>query len=234
VFKLQQFAINQDNCAMKVCTDSLIFGAMAPIKRNERVIDIGTGTGLLSLMAKQQGAAKVIAIDLVASAVIQAQDNVNESPWPDDIEVIHQDIRDYRCDKQFDLVIANPPFFEHHLKSKNRGRNAARHTDTMSYQSLISSATNLITETGLIYLLIPLHAKDAIIDIATQHALSLWRQTDYITITGAKPKLCALTLSRNTASKAIFEQLTVYQAHQQYTSQSQQILEPYLLRFAKN
>ena len=234
MFKLQQFAIEQNKCAMKVCTDALIFGAMAPIQSGDSVLDIGAGTGILSLMAKQQGAAKVTAIELNRDAASQAQDNVSKSSWAKDIEVICCDICNYKTDEFFDLVIANPPFFEDHLKNPCEQRNTARHTDTLSYHALMTSADRLLNVAGTIYLLLPLHAKEKILESAAQLSLHLVKQIDYITMEGGKAKLAAFEFSRDCEHEFLHESITIYRGHQQYTQQSSAVLKHYLLRFAKD
>lgn len=232
MFRLQQFSVKQDQCAMKVCTDSLVFGAMAPIEPTDTVLDIGAGTGLLSLMAKQQGASEVIAIEIIESAALQAQDNVANSPWPEDIDVRCADICTYQTEQRFDVVIANPPFFDQHLKSDQSHRNIARHTDTLSYQSLITRANELLAPMGTIYLLLPLHVRDLIVQISNGLSLHLIKQTDYITKQGGSAKLAAFHFGRSPVVSPKHEQLTIYASHQQYTNQSSHILKDYLLRFA--
>jgi len=231
MFKLQQFSIAQDQCAMKVCTDSLVFGALAPINPMDTVVDIGAGTGLLSLMAKQQGASKVTAIELLNSAAIQAQQNIKASPWPSDIEVIEQDICHYQPNVKFDVVISNPPFFDQHLKNTDSARNTARHNDSLSYQTLISKADQLVTDSGIVYLLLPLDVARKVTDLATKKGLHLIKQTDYRASLKHAVKVSSLSFSKEHAP-LISDTVTVYHSHQQYTKQCAEILGPYLLRFA--
>jgi len=233
MFKLQQFSIAQDQCAMKVCTDALLFGAMAPVKPGGRVIDIGTGTGLLSLMAMQRGADHVTAIELLAAPAQQARDNVQRSPWPNNIEVFEQDILNYHTTATFDLVISNPPFFDQHLKSDDSARNTARHTDTLSYQSLLAKSKQLLSVNGSAYFLVPTHAADQFIALAKHNALFLRTKTTYQSNESTPSKVCAL-LFITTENQVVNESnVVIYNSHQQYSEQSSALLAPYLLRFAK-
>lgn len=234
MFRLQQFAIAQDKCAMKVCTDALIFGAMAPIKPESTVLDIGAGTGILSLMAIQQGAAHVTAVELLQPAANQAQQNVHNSPWPQQVTVIQSNITAYNTDQRFDLIMSNPPFFDNHLKNGCSERKTARHTDTLSYQQLLTCANQWLAPNGRIYVLVPLGVRDRLIDLAKNLGLSLDQQTNYMTKVGGKAKLCALTFAHtpNVVKESSLIEVTIYDSHQQYTTQSSEILAKYLLRFA--
>lgn len=251
IFKLQQFAITQHVNAMKVCTDSLIFGALAPINNNPensvhngakkkapRVLDIGTGTGILSLMVMQRGAANVTALELMPESAIEAQENVEASPWADSITVLQQDFNDYKSDALFDLIISNPPFFDEHLKSDDKLRATARHTDTLSYLQLLTRSKKLLTTSGQIFLLLPCHVAENIQAICHDIGLAVIQQTDFITLRGGVAKVCALTiahaslqLSQPVSASLIHNSLTIYDSHQQYSQDSARLLGDFLLRF---
>lgn len=145
VFRLQQFSIQQNVSGMKVCSDSLLFGAMIPVAGAKRILDIGTGTGLLALMQAQKvhsevgnEVAKITAIELTPEAAEEAGKNFNASPWPDAFELIQQDIQSFSAQYKvhthlqnkaqqnvavngFDLIICNPPFFDDHTRTEQQG-----------------------------------------------------------------------------------------------------------------
>jgi len=235
IFKLQQFSIIQRKNAMKVCTDSLIFGSMIPIKNRPRVLDVGTGTGILSLMAMQLGAKSVTAIELIENSAIEAQENITHSKWQHDIKVQHCDFNTFHSDDTFDLIISNPPFFDNHLKNSDLIKNTARHTDTLNYQQLMTRCNNLMSANGLLYLLLPIHAIKQIKSIIETLDLALVAHVDLITMKKGTAKLASLTFEKQEnqhVTKAFTpETLTIYDSHQQYSKNSARLLNQFLLRF---
>lgn len=233
-FHFQKFSVLQKNSGMKICTDAVLFGAMAPIKQGDQVLDIGTGTGVLALMAAQLGAAKVTAVELTQEAYQEADINFNNSPWSEKLEAVHQDIQSFALTdgKQFDLIISNPPFFESHLKTVDALRNIARHTNQLPFADLISIAGQLLSPQGLFYLLIPAYAVAKFSAPALAAGFYLINQTDFRGHTHNKAKVSALTFSR-TASAFTARLLTIYESHNVYSQDSEAYLADFLLRFAK-
>lgn len=220
---------------MKVCTDAVLFGAMAPVNRVDRVLDIGAGTGVLSLMAAQLGAAHVTAIELTQQGYDEAHVNFNNSRWADHLKAVHQDIQGFASATacQYDLIICNPPFFENHSKTTNSLRKVARHNDQLPFADLIKSADQLLSGHGLFYLLLPVHALEKFVAAALVAGFYLIRQTDFRGYTHNKAKVSALTFSRTVAVFAT-SLLTVYESHRIYTKDSECYLSAFLLRFSKN
>ncbi len=232
-FRFQQFSVIQENAAMKVCTDALLFGAMAPIKPSDSVLDIGAGTGLLALIACQLGAKRVTAVELTLSAYQEASLNFKNSPWVDQLTIIHQDIQTFALNLniQYDLIICNPPFFADHTKADNELRNTARHTDQLPFEELIASVDSLLSESGNFYVLLPVHVIESFKQMALSNGLHLNRQVGFRGYSHKEAKVSALTFSRQTD---VFYKAshTIYQAERIYSQASEKYLSAFLLRFA--
>ena len=163
-FQFKQLTIHQDKCAMKVCTDACLFGAFVAneIQANEQdaiknILDIGTGTGLLSLMLAQKLHAAIDTVEIDTPAFEQAKENIAQSLYKEKIEIFNADIVQFRTEKKYDYLISNPPFFEADLKSGNEKKNAAKHDTALTLQELLHNADRLLSTTGFFAVLLPYH-----------------------------------------------------------------------------
>jgi len=162
-FQFKQFTIYQDRCALKVSTDSCIFGAWIAKKmvRSERHIsgclDIGAGSGLLMLMLAQQFQGTIDGIEIDPASCEQATENIAASPWYNRLRVFNNDVKLFSLPHRYDLIISNPPFYEGDLKSSNRRYNFAKHDDGLTLQDLLEVAERNLSAKGLFALLLPFH-----------------------------------------------------------------------------
>ncbi len=163
-FHFKQFSVWQDRCAMKVTTDGCCFGAwVAAVLRDtgmrdagqQRILDIGTGTGLLALMVAQQNSSVIDAVEIDAGAAAQAGSNAAASPWPDRVNVINTDIRQYHPDHPYAVIMSNPPFYENDLRGPDAVRNMAHHDTGLSIQDLLHFTRQYLQRGGQFFLLLP-------------------------------------------------------------------------------
>lgn len=136
-FKFKQFTVYHDKCAMKVGTDGVLLGAWCDVAGARRVLDVGTGTGLIALMIAQRSEARITALDVDAAAVEQARENCSASPWAERIDVEQADFCSYRPDALFDCIVSNPPYFVEDVHCPDKQRNMARHTAGLTFSSLL-------------------------------------------------------------------------------------------------
>ena len=188
-FTFKQFTIHHDRCAMKVGTDGVLLGAWVNLNHSHRILDIGTGTGLIALMMAQRcNDCNITAIDIDSEAVSQANENIQASPWKEKVVAIQQDIRSFHPDDYFDTIVSNPPYFINSLKSSDTQRNTARHTDTLSAEELMQKTADLLTENGYFSIILPTEQIEELILISERVGLYPSRRTHVITRPGLMPK----------------------------------------------
>lgn len=174
-FKFKQFSIDDCECPQKVGTDSIILGSWSEPGKARTILDIGTGCGLLLLMQAQKAHSNtsLIGVELHEHSVIQARQNIERSSWRN-IKVICEDIKKFNCESKFDLIISNPPYFEHHKGLTGQHKTArynARHTQSLTYTELILCAARLICQNGKFRVIIPSDRRDELLNIAKNSGL---------------------------------------------------------------
>ena len=183
-FRFKQFTVWHDRCAMKVGTDGVLLGAWCPLdsqassskslksSKGFKVLDIGTGSGLIALMLAQRlPQAQITAIDIDNGAVEQAKYNFSISPWADRLQCHQQALQEVEGNSIYDLIVSNPPYFQASLKNPDSLRAMARHTDTLSYDELLANSARLLKEEGRLALVLPIEAEQQIIALAQTYAL---------------------------------------------------------------
>jgi len=194
-FKFKQFNIRQDRCAMKVGTDGVILGAWASVPGHGRVLDVGTGTGLLSLMLAQRSKGiDILAVELDKGAAVQAAENVAKSKFRDRIVVHQGNFLDVvtGMDKAFNMVICNPPFFVDSYKPGIRQRSIARHVEELTFENLMAKAGLVLTREGVLSLIVPIGQEQKAVHIALQHGMHLTRALSVVPAPGKFAKRSCL------------------------------------------
>ena len=158
-FQFKQFTVFQDRSAMKVTTDACLFGAWCASELQARnisqLLDVGAGTGLLSLMIAQKNNIHIDAVEIEESAAGQAKANVAASPWQERIRVHEMDVLDLESPGKYEVIVSNPPFYENEIGSQELKKNLAHHSSQLSLKQLFPLGKKLLRDTGLFYLLLP-------------------------------------------------------------------------------
>ncbi|SMY37335.1 tRNA1(Val) (adenine(37)-N6)-methyltransferase [Photobacterium andalusiense] len=206
-FSFKQFTINDHGCGMPISTDGVLLGAWARLPQQGHIVDIGTGSGLLALMAAQRTSATVItAIELDATAVTAATANFAASPWQSRLQCIDSDITHW-CQAiaaaSIDSIICNPPYFNTGQQAQQQHRATARHTDTLSHQQLLATIRHLLTTDGCASLILPTYEGQQLLTQAAAYGLYCQRRCD-VRSTPHKPFM--RTLIELTKNCAITEQ----------------------------
>ena len=171
-FTFKQFHVNQDRCAMKIGTDGVLLGAWTPLINNPyNVLDIGAGTGILSLMlAQRSNAEQIDAIEIDEDAYEQCVENFETSPWSDKLFCFHAGLDEFvdEPEDEYDLIISNPPFYTDDYKSDNSSRDLARFEDALPFEELIEAAALLLSDNGIFSVIIPFKEEERFVSLCKE------------------------------------------------------------------
>lgn len=189
-FTFKQFSVYQDRCAMKVGTDGTLLGAWAHASEGGcRILDIGTGTGLIAMMmAQRYPQAEIVGVDISSEACAQARENVKYSPFFKRISIVNSDIAEYESGGLFETIVSNPPYFFNSLNCPDENRTIARHSDSLSYKDLLKQVIRLLSDEGNFSLVIPTDSISAIESEAAFEGLFLSRKCLIKTTPRKNPK----------------------------------------------
>ncbi|MBU3744187.1 MAG: methyltransferase [Sediminibacterium sp.] len=233
-FQFQQFRVQQQHAAMKVCTDACIFGAWLAREwkgATGNVLDIGTGTGLLSLLIAQQTECRIDAIEIESAACQEAAENFKASPWANRIRAIEGDIKNYQPEQLYEYVICNPPFYEQDLVSEDVKRNVALHSSAVTLETLISRMNSLLKPGGKWALLLPVRRREYANEIAGMNGWELKKECIIRNQPDSKPFRHCLIFSKQ-PSQATATEAVYIKENGSYSEWMQQLLQPYYLAFA--
>jgi tRNA1Val (adenine37-N6)-methyltransferase len=218
---------------MKVGTDGVLLGAWANVDDTTTVLDIGSGTGLISLMIAQRNPqARITAIDIDSEAIGQTEINIRNSPFADRIKYEHTSIQDFAniCTDRFDLIISNPPFFNRSLKSPDEQRSLARHTDTLPVDTLISLSAQLLSGKGRIALIYPYEYKDLLIETARRNDLYCNRITNVYPTPWSSPKRILMEMRKDTATSMTESNLVIETERHIYSEDFIELVRDFYLK----
>ena len=155
-FRFKQFAVEQDDVAMKVGTDGVLLGAWANCEGAKRILDIGTGTGVIALqMAQRNAEAQIHAVEIDEAAAKRARANFDNSPWAERLNVEQTAVQEFSPAEKFDLIVSNPPYFVDSLLPPDTKRSTARHTHDLTFEELDNAVARLLAGDGKFALILP-------------------------------------------------------------------------------
>ena len=230
LFQFKLFSIAQNQCAMKVGTDAVLLATLPKFTNVNSVLDIGTGTGVLSLMLAQQFPdAKITAIELDAAAASQAADNFANSTWAANMQVIQIDFEEFDSANTYDLIISNPPFFTASLPSEDLAKNRARHAPANLLSAWIEKSSQLLNENGKIAIILP-ESEAEINYLATLHQLFIDKIIHIHSFenTAVIRQIFVLQKRNTTTQNSHFH---IYKAQNTYAEAYIEHLKPYLTIF---
>lgn len=194
-FKFKQFDIQQSKEVFRVGTDGVLLGALADVNNVSRILEIGTGTGLISLMLAQRNLnADVLGLDINEQAAALTKVNFENSPFHIRLTNKHQDFKTFETSVKFDLIVSNPPYFEESGSDKDK---IARQMVELNFIQLISGSAQVLSQKGLLSVIIPVEAGESFISIAEEKGLFLNRRVNIKGIENSKIKRLVLEFSLN-------------------------------------
>lgn len=216
LFHFKQFAVEHGSSTMRVGTDAVLLGAWCRVQGVQRVLDVGTGCGVIALMVAQRCPAAVVdAIDIDAASVVEAQRNFATSPSAGRLRATYADFNEW-VGENYDLIVSNPPFFINGIQSPDAARASARHTITLDYARLIAHARHLLAPSGRLAMVAPADARSQVIEQAAFQSMDIARLCEVTSVVGKQPKrlLWELTPSRASLTR---ESIAIKEANGHYT-----------------
>lgn len=232
-FNFKQFSVQQDRCAMKIGTDGVLLGAWVSLeKKPQSILDIGAGTGILSLQLAQRCFAETLeAIEIDEDAFEQCVLNFENSPWGDRLFCFHASAQEFAAEmeEEYDLIISNPPFYSDKYKSENNQRNTARFADTLPFKDLVIFAYQFLSEKGIFALILPRKEEENFIALASEVGLfpkRICRVKGNLT-SEVKRSLLEFTFEK---IKIIKEELTLETSRHVYTEAYKKLVKDFYLK----
>ncbi|HDZ40944.1 MAG TPA: methyltransferase domain-containing protein [Bacteroidetes bacterium] len=229
-FDFKQFRLYQKKPAFRIGTDGVLLGAWADVSYAAKILDIGTGTGLIALMMAQRTSAEIVAIEADSHSYEQAVENIEISPWQNRIEVINERIQDHSPGETYDLIVTNPPFFRQSLANRDERLARARHDYDLSGTDLLLAVKRFMAPGGRFCLILPY--REAAIFIAEAVGFGLYCNK----IIKVKPLPSApvkrMLMEFGTEKKELLQSfLTIEKARHKYTDEYKKLTADFYLAF---
>ncbi len=221
-FTFKHFFAAHDRCAMKVGTDGVLLGAWTPLGlTGGRILDIGTGCGLIALMLAQRtgDGVNIDALELDTAAAAQAAENCALSPWTARLRVINDNVLTYALSaaERYELIVSNPPYFPVGMPCRSIGRDRARYTATLTHEHLLDAARQLLAPAGMFMLVLPISIGEQMIPLARRHRWHLRYRTEVADNPGKPPHRILLGFSP-TAGEVQYSAFTLRDERREYSA----------------
>lgn len=235
-FKFKQFTVFQDGAAMKVGTDGVLLGAWCSLTGDEaRILDIGTGTGLIALMAAQRTRHAVVdAVEIDKGAAEQARRNAEIARWKDRINIHHASIQAYaaKCAYRYDRIISNPPFFVNALRNPDASRTLARHSDELPYEDLIAAVVGLLKPEGCFSAIFPYQESGVFVAQAAVAGLFCTRRMNVYAVPDGPLRRVVLEFSLSRPAEVVEERMVIEAADKaDFSDEYKRLTADFYLKF---
>jgi tRNA1Val (adenine37-N6)-methyltransferase len=212
-FNFKKFSIHQNNAAMKIGTDGILIGAWVNISKKFKALDIGSGTGIISIMLCQRNLnLDLDSIELSPSAIMDAKINIENCDWSDRIKLFHQDLKDFHPDSNYDLIVSNPPYFKGSLQPSNSERSKARHQNDLKLEDILKFSKQNLTKDGSLNIILPFEQKKEAKEFAKKYSLNSIRECAVFPKPDKAPHRILIEFSRSENKQMIKESLVIEKA----------------------
>jgi tRNA1Val (adenine37-N6)-methyltransferase len=234
-FQFKQFAVDDSLCAMKIGTDAVLLGAWTDVLQAENILDIGTGSGIISLMLAQKCNASIIAIDIDKAAAQQAALNFKNAPWENKLLAKNISLQDFMHENNqlFDVIVCNPPYFENALKSHSEQRNTARHNDLLSLDILFEKANLLMHNNACLNIIFPSEQENKIIEAAYKQGLFAHKLCRVFPNAEKSHKRLLISFCKTISKEPIIEEELIIEKNKrhEYSDAYKKLTQDYYLKF---
>jgi tRNA1Val (adenine37-N6)-methyltransferase len=233
-FQFKKFTIRQEGCSMKVCTDSCLFGAWAAAvteamnAKPKTILDMGTGTGLLSLMLAQKCTAEIHAVEVDQASYARAAGNFTASPWSEHLQAFHADVKEWKAPCTYDFIISNPPFYQNDLMPEDNGKSVAKHSSMLRLEDLLLKVKDLLNDNGSFAVLLPSSAAKRFENAAAVNSLFVKEKME-VKQTPLHRYFRTMLLLQNQKTGVVKSGLTIKNKDNKYTSEFTGLLKDYYL-----
>lgn len=234
IFRFKQFDVDDSECAMKIGTDAVLLGASATAENPEKILDAGTGSGVIALMLAQRfPEAFIDAIDISTAAASQAAANFRNSPWASRLNAKHCSLQLYAATTlvQYDLIVCNPPFFSNSLRNHDHTKTIARHNDLLPPDDLFRCANALLKSNGALCIILPFENAQKGVLTALSEKIFLEKRTDIIAVQGKKAKRSILTFTKQPSQPATTSALRIREKHDTFSPEFKELCKDFYLDF---
>lgn len=233
LFRFKQFEIIDDLAGMKVGTDAVLLGSWANPASASCILDIGTGSGILSLMMAQKSSANITGIEIDEITAQQATRNIESSPWQNRISIITESFQNFisNANCKFDFIISNPPYFSNSLKPSDNGKKLAKHTDSLSYQELIHGVSKILTHQGQFYVIIPFNNFQELNEIAMTEGLYINKSLRILNKPESNPIRIILQLEQCSRNYKIEEEIYIRTPNNSFSDDYKNLTKDFYLNF---
>ncbi|MBS1529313.1 MAG: methyltransferase [Bacteroidetes bacterium] len=234
IFKFKQFDVDQTGCAMKINTDGVLLGALADADHPKTILDIGTGTGVIALMLAQRfSGSRIDAVEIDNEAAETARRNFESSPFSERLTALpfcFEEFFEKYPERQYDLIVSNPPFYINSLKSPQKGRRVAKHADKDFFENLVKRASAHLARNGLVTLILPVDTAELVIKLSERYGLFPVKRVNTRSFFDSEPHRVILFLgsNRNGLEQTSF---VIYKSPGVYSEVYIKLLQPYFIAF---